>query len=158
MFFNYCYRKSRMTPRPKVETNDNKFKTTWIRKTNYKAYISFISLRFCATDFWYFDGGRFRHMTGDRGAFINYKKIDRENVTFADGVKGHALGKGKLNVEGSPKLDNVLHVKNLKVNLLNISQICNQNLFVNFDRNKCHVLHVDENFILEGHRSSDHCY
>ena len=61
-------------------------------------------------------------------------------------------------MEGFPKLDNVLHVEDLKVNLLSISQICDQNLFVNFNRNKCRILDVDGNCILEGHRSSDHCY
>ena len=35
---------------------------------------------------------------------------------------------------------------------------CDQNLFVNFDKNKCHVLDVDGNYILEGHCSSYHCY
>ncbi|KAH9780169.1 hypothetical protein KPL71_007985 [Citrus sinensis] len=82
----------------------------------------------------------------------------QENVTFADGVKSQVLGKGILNVEGFPKLDNVLHVEDLKENLLSISQICDQNLFVNFDRNKCRILDVDGNCILEGHRSSDYCY
>ena len=89
---------------------------------------------------------------------INYQKLDRENVTFADGVKSQVLGNRTLNVEGFPKLDNVLHVEDLKANLLSISQICYQNLFVNFDRNKCRVLYVDENCILKGHRSYDHCY
>ena len=97
-------------------------------------------------------------MKGDRGASINYKKIDPENVTFTDSVKGRVLGKGKLHVEGFPKLDNVLHMEDLKINLLNISQFCAQNLIVNFDRNKCHVLDVDGNCILEEHQSSNHCY
>ena len=79
--------------------------------------------------------------------------IDRENVTFADGVKCHVVGKGTMNVEGFLKLDNVLHVVDLKANLLSISQICDENLFVNFDRNKCHVLDVDGNCILKGHQS-----
>ena len=68
------------------------------------------------------------------------------------------LGKGTLNVEGFSKLDNVLHIEDLKVNLLSINQICDQNLFANFDMNKCRVLNVDRNCILEGHRSFDHCY
>ncbi|KAH9743540.1 hypothetical protein KPL70_003341 [Citrus sinensis] len=95
---------------------------------------------------------------GDRSALTNYQKLDQDNVTFADGVKSWVLRKGTLNVEGFPKLDNVLHVEDLKENLLSISQICDQNLFVNFDRNKCRVLNVDGNCILEGHQSSDHCY
>ena len=97
-------------------------------------------------------------MTGDRSALTNYQKLDRENVTFADGVKSRVLGKGTLDVEEFSKLDNVLHVEDLKANLLSISQICDQNLFVNFDRIKCRILDVDGNCILEGYRSSDHCY
>ena len=78
-------------------------------------------------------------------------------MTFTDGIKSRVLGKSKLNVDFS-KLDNVLHVEDLKANLLNISQIYDQNLFVNFDGNKCQVLNVDGNCILEGHQSSDHYY
>ena len=51
MLFNYSYGKPRMTPKYKVETNENKPRSTWIRKTDYKAYVSFISLRTCTTDF-----------------------------------------------------------------------------------------------------------
>ena len=97
MFFNYSHTKPRMTPKPKVETNENKPRTTWIMKTDYKAYVSFISLRTCTIDFWYFDSGCSRHMTSDRSALINYQKLDRENVTFADSVKSRVLGKAKFN-------------------------------------------------------------
>ena len=96
MFFNYSYGKPRMTLRPKVETSENKPRANWIRKTDYKAYVSFISLRTCTTDFWYFDSSCSRHMTGDRSALINYQKLYQENVTFADGVKSRVLGKGNF--------------------------------------------------------------
>ena len=66
-------------------------------------------------------------------------------------MKSRVLRKGTLNMEGFPKLDNVQHVEDLKANLFSISQICDQHLFVNFDRNKCRVLDIDGNFILEGH-------
>ena len=66
MFFNYSHGKPRMTPKPKVETSENKPRTTWISKTDYKAYVSFISLRTCTTNFWYFDSGCSRHMIGDK--------------------------------------------------------------------------------------------
>ena len=45
-------------------------------------------------------------------------------MTFTDGVKSHLLGKRTLNMKGSPKLDNVLYVEDLKVNLLSIDQMC----------------------------------
>ena len=70
MFFNYSYGKPRMTPRLKVATSENKPRTTWIRNTDYKAYVSFISLRTCTTDFWYFDSGCSRHMTNDRSEIL----------------------------------------------------------------------------------------
>ena len=72
MFFNYTHVKPRMTPRPKVEISENKLRTTWIRKTHYKSYVSFISLRTYTTDFWYFDSGCSRHMTGDINDLTNY--------------------------------------------------------------------------------------
>ena len=74
------------------------------------------------TDFWYFDSGCSRHMKGDSSAFITYQKVDQENITFVDAMKSRVLRKGTLNVQGFPKLDNVLHVEDLKANLLSISQ------------------------------------
>ena len=72
MLFNYSYGKLRMTPRPKVETSKNKPRTTCMRKTDYKTYVSFISLRTFTTNFWYFDSSCSRHMIGDKSALINY--------------------------------------------------------------------------------------
>ena len=61
MFLNYSHRKLRMTPRPEVKTSENKLKTSWMRKTDYKAYVSFSSLRTCTIDFGYFDIGYSGH-------------------------------------------------------------------------------------------------
>lgn len=77
-------------------------------------------------------------------------------MTYIDSVKNCVLRKGVLNVEDFSKFDNVLLLEDLKVNLLGISQICDQNLFVKFDRHKYCALNVDGNYILKGHRSSDH--
>ena len=38
-------------------------------------------------------------MTGDKKFLKDYKTIDVGHVTFGDGVKGHILGKGKLDFE-----------------------------------------------------------
>ena len=75
MFFNYSHGKPRMTPKPKVEISENKTRTTWMRKTDYKAYVSFIFLRTSTTIFLCFDNGCSRHMTDDRSALINYQKL-----------------------------------------------------------------------------------
>ena len=100
--------------------------------------MSFTSLQAYTSNFWYFDSGCSRHMTGDHNALINCEKCSREYITFVD--------------------YNVLHVENLKANLLSISQICDQNLMVNFDSSKCQVFNKKGEYILEGTRSSDHCY
>ena len=48
-------------------------------------------------------------------------------------VSPQNLGRGTLNVDGFPQIENVLHVDGLKANLISISQICDLNLYVNFD-------------------------
>ena len=55
-------------------------------------------------------------------------------MTFGDGVQGAILESGILKVPGMRKLENVLLVEGLKPNLINISQLCDQNLFFKFTK------------------------
>ena len=89
---------------------------------------------------------------------MKYEPVSNGRVTFGDGFIGRVLGKGTLNVEGFPRLKNVLHVEGLKANLISISQICDSNLHVNFSRDKCFVMNEFGNCVLEGTRSLDNCY
>ena len=77
---------------------------------------------------WYFDRVSSRHMTGNREFMINLQPCNLESVTFGDGGKGIVLGSRSLKVLGMPKLENVLLVLGLKVNLISISQLCDDNL------------------------------
>ncbi|CAM8986792.1 unnamed protein product [Rhodiola kirilowii] len=44
-------------------------------------------------------------MTGNPEFLTNVEEFNgKSNVTFGDGVKGRVLGKGTLNVQGSPRL------------------------------------------------------
>lgn len=79
-------------------------------------------------------------------------------MTFGDGVKGRVLRKGVLDVDGFPRLKNVLLVEGLKANLISISQLCDQDLHVKFSKNKCLVFDKSEKCVMEGSRSSDNCY
>ena len=106
----------------------------------------------------YFDSGCSRHMTGERSFLTNFQSSTDGHVTFGDGAKGRVLGRGTLNVDGLPKLKNVLFVEGLKANLISISQLCDQELFVSFSKNECRVLDKEENCVMEGSRSSDNCY
>ena len=79
-------------------------------------------------------------------------------MTFDDGVKGTLIGSGFLKVPGITKLETVLLVNGLKVNLINISQLCEHNLFVNLAKNKCSLVDSSNTCVVEGERSLDNCY
>ena len=77
------------------------------------------------------------------------------SITFEDGEKGSVLGSRYLNVPDFPKLRNVLLVDELKFNLISTSQLCDQDLFVKFTKDKCIVIDQDQHHIMEGNWSSD---
>ena len=83
---------------------------------------------------WYLDSGCSRHMTGDRSLFKVFKSKKCGNITFGDGSKSHIKGKGIILVPKLPNIANVLYVEGLRVNLLNISQICDQDFMVLFSK------------------------
>ncbi|XP_075473453.1 uncharacterized protein LOC142504481 [Primulina tabacum] len=107
---------------------------------------------------WYFDSGSSRHMTGSRECLTNYVEQKGGKVTYGGGAKGKIVKKGTLKVEGLPKLHNVLHVEGLNSNLINISQLCDDNLLVKFDKHNCEVFDESNKCIMTGTRSSDNCY
>ena len=83
---------------------------------------------------WYLDSGCSRHMTGDRSLFKFFKSKKGGNVTFGDGSKSQIKGKGIISLPGLLDIANVLYVEGLRVNLLSISQICDQDFMVLFSR------------------------
>jgi hypothetical protein len=74
-------------------------------------------------EFWYFDSGCSRHMTGKISYLENIRPCDRGYVTFGDGGKGKILGIGNLISNGLPKLENVFLVEELFTNLISITQL-----------------------------------
>ncbi|KAI3453478.1 hypothetical protein Pfo_010141 [Paulownia fortunei] len=104
------------------------------------------------------DSGWSRHITSDKENLRDYQDQERGQVTFGDGVRAQIIGKGTLNVNGLPILRNVLHVERLKANLISISQLCDQNLLVRFNKDSGQVFDDSNKCILKGRRSSDNCY
>ncbi|KAG9458354.1 hypothetical protein H6P81_002862 [Aristolochia fimbriata] len=82
---------------------------------------------------------------GSTEFLTNLHKENGGQVTFGDGAKGSVVGKGDLNVQGLPKLTNVLLVEGLKANLISISQLCDQNLYVKFTRDGYQCQYTREN-------------
>ena len=92
------------------------------------------------TCLWYLDSGCSRHMTGDQSLFKVFESKKGGNATFCDGSKSQIKGKGIISLPGLPDIANVLYVEGLRVNLLSISQICDQDFMVLFSKGKCLVM------------------
>ena len=126
-----------------AKTNNNKGKQkvsiSWVPKKDKKAFIVHIALKAHNTSRWYFDSGCSRHMKGDASFFTSLEDYQDGRVTFGDGSKSSIIGRGTIELPGFPKLENVFYVKGLKANLLSISQLCDTDFAVKFDRDTCKV-------------------
>lgn len=88
---------------------------------------------------WYLNNGSSRHMTGEKNYLKLLKPCSNRNVTFCDGDKIKILGKGKMDYPGIPSLDDVLLVECFTKIIISISQLCNQELCVNYNCSECIV-------------------
>ena len=79
-------------------------------------------------------------------------------MIFGDGGKGKVMGIGSSIIPRSSKQKNVLLVEGLIVNLISVSQLCDEYLLVHFTRDKCIACNQNHCHIMEGQRSSDNYY
>ncbi|GJU06736.1 putative ribonuclease H-like domain-containing protein [Tanacetum coccineum] len=99
------------------------------------------------------DHGCSRHLTRNLAYLSNFKEFDGGNVTFRGGAYGgRIIGKGTLKTDNLD-FEDVYFVKELKFNLLSISQMCDKKNYVLFTDTECLVLSPnfklpDENHIL----------
>ena len=77
---------------------------------------------------------------------------------FGDGSHSQVLGKGTIDIPGLPLLTYVLYIKGLKVKLLSISQICDEDFLVQFSEKGCLILSEEGVQVLKGLRTTDNCY
>ena len=110
------------------------------------------------TCLWYLDSGCSRHMTGDRSLFKVFESKKSGNVTFGDGSKSQIKGKGIISLPGLPDIANILYVEGLRVNLLSINQICDQDFMVLFSKGNCPVINEYGKKLISGVRTLDNCY
>ena len=110
------------------------------------------------TCLWYLDRGCSRHMIGDRSLFKVFESKKGGNVTFGDGRKSQIKGNGIISLPVLPDIANVLYVEGLRVNLLSISQICDQDFMVLFSKGKCLVMNDFGKKLISGVRILDNCY
>lgn len=97
-------------------------------------------------------------MTDDKSYPEELKSFSNSYVTFDDGARGRIKSICKLVSLGFLCLYDMLLVEGLIVNLINISQLYDQDLDVNFNKFECIVSNKDQKVLRKGTRSKDNCY
>ncbi|GAA0144459.1 hypothetical protein LIER_35938 [Lithospermum erythrorhizon] len=143
--------------RQKLESKYSQPRMEWVKKIAIVSHVVFTSLKATAWEGWYFNSECSKHMTGDKSNLSDIKKLSGDFVTFEGGAKGKITGKEILRVDGLPGLKDVLLVDGLTVNLISISQLCDEGMQVAFNKNACIVSNTDK-LIMKGARSLDNCY
>ena len=97
-------------------------------------------------------------MTGDRSLFKVFESKKGGNITFGDGSKSQIKGRGIISLPRLPDIANILYVEGLKVNLLSISQICDQDFMVLFSKGNYLVMNRFRKKLISGVRTLDNYY
>ena len=80
------------------------------------------------------------HMTGHKNRFVTLKKEKDGSVSFGNDNPTKIIGKGIIKLGSKYAMaENVLLVKNMKHNLLSVSQMCEQGHTLLFDSKKCEI-------------------
>ena len=89
-------------------------------------------------------------MTRNKSILINLQVSSLDSEIFGDGARGRIIWIGPLISPGLSGLKDVLLVEGLTVSLISVSQLCDENLFVQFTRDKCIVHNENHYLIMEG--------
>ena len=93
-------------------------------------------------------------MTGDKSLFKSLKEKIGNYVTFGDRSHAQVLSKGTIEISRLPLLKDVLYIKGLKVNILSITQICDEDFLVQFSKKGCVIINEVGIQVLEGYRTT----
>ena len=85
----------------------------------------------------YLDSGCSHHMMGERSMFLDLQPLKGGTIAFGGNQQGHIAGIGKVGKKHHTTIENVFYVKGLKHNLLSISQFCDSEYSVSFDKDSC---------------------
>lgn len=130
----------------------------WRDKGEALSHITYTLLKVSYHEYWYLGSGCFRHITGENNYLKNIKPYSKFYVTFGDGAKGKIVGKGTLIFSDLPCLNDVLLAEGITSNLINISQLCDQDPSVNLNCSEFIVTDKHQVQLNKGSRSTDNCY
>ena len=142
----------------KAMENEDKFLFEGQECLSHAFLFVHTSLKVFNSCIWYLDSGYSRHMTGDKSLLKSLKEKVGDYVTFGDGSHVQVLGKGTVKILGLPILKNVLYIKELKANLLSITQICDEDFLIQFLKKGCIIIDEEGIQVLKGNRTIDNCY
>jgi hypothetical protein len=151
--YGYPKKGKQVKPKPTVNESTKEWR---VKKDN--ACLLVHTCKAAPRNDWYFDSGCSKHMTGRRALLTDLKPNTTRFVTYGDGEKGEVRGSGNVMEDGHPKLDNVLLVEGLHVNLISIGQLCDQGLKVTFNKFECYVTDSENKVIMKGKRGRANCY
>ena len=97
-------------------------------------------------------------MTGHKYILSNLHISSQNSVIFGEAAKGRIIGTCSLIIPGLYRLKDVLLVEGLTVNLVSISQLFDEDLLVQFTKDKCIVHNQNHYRIIEGKRTLDNYY
>jgi hypothetical protein len=97
-------------------------------------------------------------MTGDKTLFRELKEGRSGNITYRDDSKSKVMGQGTVEIPGVPTPQEVLYVEGLKANLMSISQLCDNDLVVQFMKKECSIFDAQGKWLTEGDQTFDNCY
>jgi hypothetical protein len=123
-----------LTPNEQRYVLENNHKETskqvWVKKEDNLCLVSHTTLKILYTCLWYLDSGCSKHMTGDKTLLKEVQMGKGGRITFEYGSQSKVIGKGIIYILGLGTSQEALYVEELKVNLLSISQFCDNDLVV----------------------------
>ena len=101
------------------------------------------------------DSGCSQHMTGNRKLFLELKNYDGGKVCFGNKEKGKIIGIGKKG-NNTKQISNVALLRDLKFNLISVSQLCDKGYKVVFSDNEVRINDLNQSkTLLVGKRNKD---
>ena len=97
---------------------------------------------------WYLDSGCSRHMTGNKRWLSKLEKKNGGNVTFGDNKTGKNRGIGEISIDDDVLVKNILFVDGIHHNLISVSQLCDNQMIIEFTRIGCNILDEETRKVL----------
>lgn len=112
-----------------------------------KRQICFATIQQTREDIWYLDSGASEHMTGKTVNLDRHEEVKPEKVILADGQVLYSNRIGIRNMKATDgdgasvqiRLDKVMVVEGLAVNLVSVPAITRKGFVVSFDENGCKI-------------------